>query len=45
MFEKLEALKSRYEELTTAMAEPEVVQWMQASLQEELEPILGGITR
>ena len=25
MFEKLEALKSRYEELTTAMAEPEVV--------------------
>ena len=28
-----------------SLAEPEVVQWMQASLQEELEPILGGITR
>ena len=28
-----------------SLAEPEVVQWMQSSIQEELEPIFGGITR
>ena len=28
-----------------SLAEPEVVQWIQQSLQEEIEPILGGIMR
>ena len=28
-----------------SLAEPEVVQWIQESLQEEIEPILGGIMR
>ena len=26
-----------------SLAEPEVVQWMQESLQEEIEPIFGGV--
>ena len=28
-----------------SLAEPDVVQWIQQSLQEEIEPILGGIMR
>lgn len=28
-----------------SLAEPEVVQWIQQSIQEEIEPILGGIMR
>ena len=28
-----------------SLAEPDVVQWIQQSLQEEIEPILGGITQ